>query len=427
MLEHDDEGKVKSARGTTRVKGKSYRHGEVYISSIHVELGQMEVCCYDARHHITNSSTRYHCGDCCARISKGSNSIENSEGDPNHCWWREMEVDCPAWHTHLHNCDDYETKEPKAPRERLRRDLGLDNTGRTSGTTTSTAAISTNYTSSNNTNPTREDADSEPTSVKIQPPATPPGVPDPNLYHPTNTTNQAAETAKKQLIGVQLPNQGGYAVTHPDKLLSLRKMIAQLNTHDVDELGFTFFRETQQTSQFIYGFEVFADYRVALATQNRTAIHTVDENGNHLTKYCAKCHTWLPIDLEADDTPPCAVCAIQSTLLAAANENVSSPANNETERTRTQPHNPSTTTTHTAASIPAAPTAAFIPAAPTAAFIPAALTTASFPREKGGKVEQNEYPQHQADSEANQRNHRHAYHKRRHRGIRICLHSHEII
>jgi hypothetical protein len=197
-------------------------------------------------------------------------------------------------HHHLHGCEDYETKEPKAPRERLRRDLRLDNTGGTRGTATSTAAVSTNYNSSSNTNPTREDADSEPPLVKIQPPtqrtkkpqspATPPGVPDPNFYHPTNTTNQDAETAKKQLVGVQQPNQGGYAVTHPDKLLLLRKMIAQLNTHDVDELGFTFFRETQQTSQCIYGFEVFADYRVALATQQRIAIHTVDENGNHLTK-----------------------------------------------------------------------------------------------------------------------------------------------
>jgi hypothetical protein len=147
MLEPDDERKVKGARGTTRVKGESYCHGEIYISSIHVELGQMEVCYYNARHHITNLSTRYHCGDCCVRISKGSNSIENSGGDPNHCWWREMEVDCPAWHTpmehhHLHRCEDYQTKEPKAPRERLRRDLGLDNTGGTSSTATSATAVS---------------------------------------------------------------------------------------------------------------------------------------------------------------------------------------------------------------------------------------------------------------------------------------------
>ena len=145
-------------------------------------------------------------------------------------------------------------------------------------------------------------------------------------------------------------------------------MIAQQNTYDVDELGSTFFRETQQTSQLIYGFEVFQDYRVALETQQRTAIHTVDENGNHLTKYCCKCYTWLPIDLTADDTPPCAVCAIQSTLLAAANGNVSYPANNETEsNTRTQPYNPSTATTYTAAFIPSAPTVAFIPAASTTA------------------------------------------------------------
>jgi hypothetical protein len=55
---------------------------------------------------------------------------------------------------------------------------------------------------------------------------------------------------------------------------------------------------------------VFADYRAALTTQQRAEIHTVDENGNHLTKYCANCHTWLPIDLGAFDTPPCQVCAL---------------------------------------------------------------------------------------------------------------------
>jgi hypothetical protein len=54
--------------------------------------------------------------------------------------------------------------------------------------------------------------------------------------------------------------------------------------------------------------------------------------------------------------------------LAAANGNVSYPANNETEsNTRTQPYNPSTATTYTAAFIPTAPTAAFIPAASTTA------------------------------------------------------------
>ena len=43
MLEPDDEGKVKGARGTTRVKGKSYRQGTIYISSEHKDLGHMEV------------------------------------------------------------------------------------------------------------------------------------------------------------------------------------------------------------------------------------------------------------------------------------------------------------------------------------------------------------------------------------------------
>jgi hypothetical protein len=50
-----------------------------------------------------------------------------------------------------------------------------------------------------------------------------------------------------------------------------------------------------------------------------------------------------------------------------ANRNVSSPANNETENTRTQPHSPPTTTTHTAAPIPNVYTTASIPATSTAA------------------------------------------------------------
>ena len=130
MLKPDDKRKVEGARGTTRVKGESYRQGEIYISSLYAELGQMEACYYDACHYITNSSTRYHCGDCCARISKGSNSIENSGGDSDYCWWSEMETECPGQHIpmehhHIHGCVDYETGNPKAPRERLRRDWGL--------------------------------------------------------------------------------------------------------------------------------------------------------------------------------------------------------------------------------------------------------------------------------------------------------------
>jgi hypothetical protein len=251
----------------------------------------MEVCYYDARHYITNSSTRYHCGECCARISKERNTIDNSESDPNYCWWSEMTEICPAWHTpmerhHLRGCENYETKKPNVPRKRLKSDLGLDSTSRAISTATNTAAVSTNHTSNSNTNSKREDADSEPPPIQIQPPTTPPDVPDPNPQHSTNTTNQAAEG---QPVGVQLPLQGGYAVTHQYKLSSLRKMIAQQNTHDVDELGSTFFRETKQTSQLIYGFEVFQDYRAALKTQKRKAIYTVDENGTHLTKYCGIC------------------------------------------------------------------------------------------------------------------------------------------
>jgi hypothetical protein len=37
------EEKVKSARGTERVKGKSYRQGPVYISN-REDIGRMEVC-----------------------------------------------------------------------------------------------------------------------------------------------------------------------------------------------------------------------------------------------------------------------------------------------------------------------------------------------------------------------------------------------
>ena len=85
MLKPDDKRKVEGARGTTRVKGESYRQGEIYISSLYAELGQMEACYYDACHYITNSSTRYHCGDCCAGISKECNTIDNSGSGPNYC------------------------------------------------------------------------------------------------------------------------------------------------------------------------------------------------------------------------------------------------------------------------------------------------------------------------------------------------------
>ena len=218
-LKPNDKRKVEGARGTTRVNGESYRQGEIYISSLHTELGQMEVCYYDARHYITNSSTKYHCRDCCARISKERSTIDNSESDRNHCWWNEMAETCPANHTpmehhHLHGCVNYETKKPNVPRRRLTSELGLDSTSGTISIATSTAAVSTNYTSNSNTNSKREDADSEPPPIQIQPPTTPPGVPDPNPQHPTNTTNQAAEAVEEQLVGVQLPNQGGYALTH---------------------------------------------------------------------------------------------------------------------------------------------------------------------------------------------------------------------
>jgi hypothetical protein len=270
-------------------------------------------------------------------------------------------------HHHLHGCVNYETKKPNAPRKRKRltSDLGLDSTSRAISITTSTAAASTNYTSNSNTNSKREDAKSEPPPIQTQPPTTPPsGAPDPNPQHSTNTTNQAAEG---QTVGVQLPLQGGYALTHQYTPASLRQMIAQQNTFDVDELGSTFFRDTKQTSQLIYGFKVFQDYRAALKSQNRTAIHTVDENGNHLKKYCGICYTWLQIDLTTNDTPLCEVCAIQSALLDDANRNVSSPANNKTENTRTQPHSPQTTTMHTAAPTPNVYTTASNPATSTAA------------------------------------------------------------
>jgi hypothetical protein len=157
-------------------------------------------------------------------------------------------------------------------------------------------------------------------------------------------TQAAEEAAKKQLVGVQLPHQGGYVVTHLAMLKSLRELIAQLSTHEVKEFGYTFLRKTKQASQSIYGFQVFADYRAALKTQHRAEMYTVDENGNHLTKYCGECHTWLPIDLGAFDTPPCQVCAMQGALLADTNRVVSSPVNSGTEDDPTQPYDPSTTT-----------------------------------------------------------------------------------
>ena len=241
------EERAKNTKGTTRarVKGNSYKLGEVYKSSIHKELGHMEQCYYDARHYIVNSKTRYHCGDCCARISKGSNNIENSGGDPDYCWWCEMEADCPAWHTpmenhHLHGCVDYETKIPKVHRERLRRDLGLDNTGRTSDTATSTAAVSTDHNSSSNTNPTREDADSEPSLVKIQPPtqmtkkpqspATPPGVPGPTFHHPTNTPTQAKWEQHDSTITT-------HKITAITSLVKKAEKLNRTNTHNAKKIA----------------------------------------------------------------------------------------------------------------------------------------------------------------------------------------------
>ena len=45
------EERAKNTKGTARarVKGNSYKLGEVYKSSIHKELGHMEQCYYDAR------------------------------------------------------------------------------------------------------------------------------------------------------------------------------------------------------------------------------------------------------------------------------------------------------------------------------------------------------------------------------------------
>jgi hypothetical protein len=143
---------------------------------------------------------------------------------------------------------------------------------------------------------------------------------------------------EKQLFVVQLPNQGGYVVSHLAKLPLLRVAIEQLKTHDVDELGFTFFRETRRSSLRIYGFVLFDDYAdAALATQQSAATRTYDENGNHLTKQCAQCYSWLPIDLDAAVTPPCPICAIQGTLLADTNEDVAPPGNSETEDLNPQP------------------------------------------------------------------------------------------
>jgi hypothetical protein len=116
----EPEERVKNARKTAKVKGKSYNQGTVYISSKHKDLGRMEVCRYDPRHHTISSNTKYHCGECCEGIRKRSNSTENSGGEPNYCWWTEMATDCPGQHTpmehhHVHGGIDYETGKSKAP------------------------------------------------------------------------------------------------------------------------------------------------------------------------------------------------------------------------------------------------------------------------------------------------------------------------
>jgi hypothetical protein len=48
----------------------------IHTFTTHKNIGQMEARCYDPRHHIINSNTKYHCGECCARMNKRSNSTE---------------------------------------------------------------------------------------------------------------------------------------------------------------------------------------------------------------------------------------------------------------------------------------------------------------------------------------------------------------
>ena len=129
MLKLGDERK--GGKKTSRVKGESYHKGTVLISLTNKDLPEMEQCRYDPRHAIVNSKMKYHCSKCCERISRGSNDDENNGNDPAHCSWNEMAEDCPAYHTpmenhHIHGCVDYETKQPKAPRKKLIRELGLD-------------------------------------------------------------------------------------------------------------------------------------------------------------------------------------------------------------------------------------------------------------------------------------------------------------
>jgi hypothetical protein len=86
----------------------------------------------------------------------------------------------------------------------------------------------------------------------------------------SSSSNSEYET---QLVVVQLPNEGGYVVTHLTKLRSVHQVMEQLKTQDValSDVGFTYRREARRYSQVIHGFEVFDGYDDALATQQSAA------------------------------------------------------------------------------------------------------------------------------------------------------------
>jgi hypothetical protein len=99
---------------------------------------------------------------------------------------------------HIHGCEDYDTKKPKAPREVLKKKWGLDIKGGTSGAVTSTAAGSTGHnsisnhpnrqplsTSSNNNSSNSNSRCGDDTSINRSDENNKPPVPSPTLVTTT--------------------------------------------------------------------------------------------------------------------------------------------------------------------------------------------------------------------------------------------------
>ena len=154
----------------------------------------------------------------------------------------------------------------------------------------------------------------------------------------SSSSNSEHET---QLVVVQLPNEGGYVVTYPTNLGSVRQVMGQLQTQDeaLSEEEYTFRREARRSSIHIHGFDVYEDYDDALATQESETIPCVDEYGTRLTVRCGQCSSWLAMDMRVFRTPPCRICSIQRALLPDSNEDRTNSSSDNEGSTYSTPDN----------------------------------------------------------------------------------------